>query len=532
VKLRDAAPTRRVLVVAIMVSMVAFLDSTVVNLALPAIQRDLGGGLSLQQWVVDGYLLALAAMILPAGSISDLFGRVPVMRFGLATFGAGSVLAATAATPAILITGRVIQGLGGAFLVPGSLALINSAFGRADRLAAIGAWTAWTGTAFALGPLLGGLAVDFLSWRWIYVLSAIPMVIGFALTFWLRPIPRPAERARVDVTGAVLSAAGLAATAYALIESQRRGWSDPLVTALMILGVAALQAVVASDRPAPAPMVPLGLFRIRNFAGANLATAFVYGPVTMGLFAIALYTQEVAGYSATVAGLATLPTPVISFLFARRVGAMAARIGPRIFVMTGPVVAGFGLLLIRPSGHGFNVVTHLLPGMIVLAIGLVLTITPLTTVNLSAVEPVHSGIAAAIQNATGRTSALIAVACVGPIAAGALNDASFTRLLQVSAVLFLIGAVISGVTITNPTVALSPLPVKSPPCAATGSPPNPILPAGHENHLRNVAFIEVVNRRDKWSGRTLGSGRSKPDWPPRIHPSVHVGVPHVDLEWP
>jgi hypothetical protein len=279
-------------------------------------------------------------------------------------------------------------------------------------------------------------------------------------------------------------------------------------------------------------MVPLGLFRIRNFAGANLATAFVYGAVTMGLFAIALYTQEVAGYSATVAGLATLPTPVISFLFARRVGAMAARIGPRIFVMTGPVVAGFGLLLIRPSGHGFNVVTHLLPGMIVLATGLVLTITPLTTVNLSAVEPVHSGIAAAIQNATGRTSALIAVACVGPIAAGALNDASFTRLLQVSAVLFLIGAVISGVTITNPTVALSPLPVKSPPCAATGSPPNPILPAGHENHLRNVAFIEVVNRRDKWSGRTLGSGRSKPDWPPRIHPSVHVGVPHVDLEWP
>jgi EmrB/QacA subfamily drug resistance transporter len=458
VKLRDAAPTRRVLVVAIMVSMVAFLDSTVVNLALPAIRRDLGGGLSLQQWVVDGYLLALAAMILPAGSISDLFGRVPVMRFGLATFGTGSALAATAATPAILITGRVIQGLGGAFLVPGSLALINSAFDRADRPAAIGAWTAWTGTAFALGPLLGGLAVDFLSWRWIYVLSAIPMVIGFALTFWLRPMPRPAERARVDVTGAVLSAAGLAATVYALIESQRRGWSDPLVTALMILGVAALQAIVASDRPAPAPMVPLGLFTIRNFAGANLATAFVYGGITLGLLPTVLYTQEVAGYSATVAGLATLPSPVISFLFARYVGRMAARIGPRIFLMTGPVLAGFGLLLISPSAHGFNVVTDLLPGRIVLAIGLVATLTPLTAVNLSSVDPAHSGIAAAIQNAVGRLSTLIAVACMGLIAAGTLTDASFARLLQVAAVLFVIGAVISGVTITNPAVPAEPVP--------------------------------------------------------------------------
>ena len=282
-KVRDVAPTRRVMVVAITVSMVAFLDSTVVNVALPATRRDLGGGLSLQQWVVGGYLLALAATILPGGSISDLFGRVPVMRFGLAAFGAGSVLAATAAWPAMLITGRVIQGLGGAFLVPGSLALINSAFDRADRPAAIGSWIAWTGTAFALGPLLGGLAVDFLSWRWIYVLSAIPMVIGFALTFWLCPIPGPSERARVDVAGAALSAAGLAATVYALIESQRRGWVDPLVTASMVLGVAVLLAFVAWERRAPHPMVPLGLFTIRNFAGANLATAFVYGGITLGL---------------------------------------------------------------------------------------------------------------------------------------------------------------------------------------------------------------------------------------------------------
>jgi EmrB/QacA subfamily drug resistance transporter len=446
------------MVVAIMVSMVVFLDSTVVNLALPATERDLGGGLSLQQWVVDGYLLALAAAILPGGSISDLFGRVPVMRFGLAAFGTGSMLAATAAWPAMLIAGRLIQGLGGAFLVPGSLALINSTFDRADRPAAIGTWTAWTATAFALGPLLGGLAVDFLSWRWIYVLSAIPMVIGFALTFWLRPMPGPTERARVDVAGAALSAIGLAATVYALIESGRRGWGNPVVAGSMVLGIAALLAFVAWQRRAPHPMLPLRLFTIRNFAGANLATAFVYGALMLGSLSTCLYIQEVAGFPAVVAGLITLPTPIVSMLFARRVGGFAARIGPRFFLTTGPVLAGFGLLLIRPSAHGFNVVTDLLPGRIVLAAGLVLTITPLTSLNLSSVEPAHSGIAAAIQNAVGRTSALIAVACVGLIGAGTLTDASFTRLLQVAAVLFFIGAVISGVTITNPPIPAEHVP--------------------------------------------------------------------------
>ena len=443
------------MVVAIMVSMVAFLDSTVVNLALPATEHDLGGGMCLQQWVVDGYLLALAATILPGGSISDLFGRVPVMRFGLVAFGTGSVLAATAASPVMLIAGRVVQGLGAAFLVPGSLALINSAFDRADlaeraeRLAAIGTWTAWTGTAFALGPLLGGLAVDFLSWRWIYALSAVPIVIGFALTFWLRPMPGPAERARLDIAGAALSATGLAATVYALIEAGKHGWTDPRIVASLAAGVAALLAFVAWQRRTPHPLVPLGLFTVRNFAGANLVTAFIYGALTMGSLAVVLYTQEVAGYCATVAGLVTLGSPVTSFLFAKRVGGLAARIGPRVFLTTGPVLAGIGLLLIRPS-HEFNIATHLLPGMIVLAIGMVLTSTPLTAVNLSSVEPANSGIAAAMQNAVGRTSALTSVACVGLIAAGTLTDASFARLLQVAAVLFFAGAAVSRFTITKP----------------------------------------------------------------------------------
>ncbi|MEZ0349313.1 MFS transporter [Mycobacterium sp. pR1184] len=447
-KLRETAPTTRVMVVAVMVSMVAFLDSTVVNLALPATERELGGGLCLQQWVVDGYLLALAAAILPGGSISDLFGRVPVMRFGLATFGTGSVLAASATSPVMLIAGRVIQGLGAAFLVPGSLAMINSTFAPTDRHRAIGAWTGWTGTAFAIGPLLGGLAVDLLSWRWIYALSAVPIVIGFALTFWLCPVPRPTHRASLDVRGAVLAAIGLAATVDALIEAGQHGWSGRII-ATLIVGIAALLAFVSWQRRAPHPLIPLRLFTVRNFAAANLVTAFVYGAIAMASLAVALYTQEVAGYCATVAALATLPNPILSFLFAKRVGGLAARIGPHVFLTAGPILAGLGLLLIRP-GAGFNIVTHLLPGTTVLAIGLLLTTTPLGALNLSSVDAARSGIAAAIQNAVGRTSALTSVASVGLIAAGTLTDASFTRLLQIAAALFFIAALIATVCVVNP----------------------------------------------------------------------------------
>jgi EmrB/QacA subfamily drug resistance transporter len=456
--IHDAAPTSRVMVVAVMASMVAFLDSTVVNLALPATTRDLGEGMGLQQWVVDGYLLSLGAMILPGGSISDRFGRVPVMRFGLVAFGVGSVFAATAPAPAVLIAARVVQGLGAAFLIPGSLAMINDAFDNTQRSAAIGAWTAWTGTAFALGPLLGGLAVDLLSWRWVYALSAIPMVISFVLTFWMCPTTEPSEHARVDLAGGLMSAAGLAATVYALIESQRRGWVDPVVSGSFLVGVATLIGFTRWQRRAPQPMLPLHLFSSRNFAGGNLATAFVYGGLSLGSLVIALYVQEVAGYSATAAGLATLPIPILSFLFARHVGAAAARIGPRIFLITGPVIAGVGLLLIRPRVDSFNVVTQLLPGMTFLATGLVLTVTPLTSICLSAVDPIHGGVASAINNAVSRLAGLIAVACMGLIAAGTLTDASVLRLLQVSATLFIIGAAVCAVSINKPEAAPEPVP--------------------------------------------------------------------------
>ncbi|WP_236734083.1 MFS transporter [Mycolicibacter kumamotonensis] len=312
--------------VAVLVSMVAFLDSTVINLALPAIERDIGGGLALQQWIVDGYLLTMAAAILPGGSISDVFGRVPVIRFGLLAFGAGSVMAAAAGSPAMLIAARLIQGLGAAFLVPGSLALIDTVFDKARQSEAIGVWTGWTGTAFALGPLLGGMAVDFLGWRWIFVFSAVPVAIGYALTFWLCPTLGRVPGARVDIVGMGLSTLGLAATVYALIESQHYGWAAPRVVTPSVIGIAALAGFVNGQRHSASPMLPLPLFAFRNFAAANLCTACVYGALVLGSLAIALYTQEIGAYSATATGVATLPIPALSFVFARQV-ALGCRAG-------------------------------------------------------------------------------------------------------------------------------------------------------------------------------------------------------------
>lgn len=456
--LRDAAPTSRAMVVAVMVSMVAFLDSTVINLALPATEHDLGGGLVLQQWIIDGYLLATAAAILPGGSISDLIGRIPVMRFGLLTFGAGSVLAAAAISPAMLITARLIQGLGAAFLVPGSLALINTVFDKAHQSAAIGVWTGWTGTAFALGPLLGGLCVDLLGWRWIFVLSAIPMAVGYVLTFWLCPMSGRVEGARVDAAGVVLSAVGLAASVYALIEAQRGGWTDPTVITPAAIGVAALAGFLSWQRRSRCPMLPLALFNFRNFAAANLVTAFVYGALTLASLAIALYTQEIGGYSATAAGLATLPIPALSFVFARHVGRIAARVGPRAFLIAGPALAGIGLLLIRPKPNGFHATTDLIPGMTVLAIGLVATITPLMSVTLASVPTEHSGLASAINNAVSRLAALMSIGSMGLITVGMASSTGFASVLEVSAALFGLAALCAALLITNPPAARQDVP--------------------------------------------------------------------------
>jgi EmrB/QacA subfamily drug resistance transporter len=448
---------RRVLVVAILASFVAFLDGSVVNLALPAIARDFHGDLALQQWIVDSYLLTLGALILVAGSISDMFGRTLVLRVGLAAFGVGSVLAAAAPSGVVLVAARLVQGVGAAFLVPSSLALINSWFGVDDQPRALGIWTAWTGTAFVLGPLLGGLAVDFLNWRWIFVLSAVPVVPTYLLSVGLGSPAEKHHGARIDVTGTVLIVIGLSAMVFALIELPRLGLSHPAVVSTLALGVGGALAFVWWEFRATHPMLPMSMFAVRNFGVGNLATVFIYAGVSLGVLIVALFLQEVAGFTATQAGIATLPLPVLSFLFAARVGALAARFGPRVFMAAGPLIAAAGFVLMRPSASHFNVWLQMLPGLVLFGLGLTITVTPLTSAVLAAVDPSQSGIGSAVNNAVSRISGLIAVAIAGLIAGGALNHTSFRRLALVTAALFAAGGVVAAIGIRNPSQPSKPV---------------------------------------------------------------------------
>jgi EmrB/QacA subfamily drug resistance transporter len=449
-------------VVAILASLVAFVDASVVNLALPAIARDLGGGLALQQWIVDSYLLSLGALILVAGSISDAFGRVRVLRCGLVVFGLGTVLAAAAPSGWVLIAARLVQGLGAAFLVPTSLALINSTYRAEDQPRTIGIWTAWTGTAFVLGPVVGGLSVDLFSWRWIFILSAVPVVLTFALSVGLGVGQQPHRRARIDVPGAVLAAVGLGGAVFGFIELPRLGPSAVAVP--LAFALAALVGFLWWQRRAAHPMVPLGLFGIRNFGFGNLATAFVYAGLSLGMLILALFLQEVAGFTATAAGVATLPLPVLSFLLAARVGVLAARFGPHLFMALGPVVAAAGFALMRPVAGAFDFWVQLLPGLLLFALGLAITVTPLTSAILAAVDATQSGIASAINNAVSRIAGLVAIALVGLIASGTLDFDGFRRLATVTAALLLAGGLVSAVGIRNPRRSRSVTPMQYAPC--------------------------------------------------------------------
>lgn len=445
-----SAPTPGpVLVVAILASFVAFLDGSVVNLALPAISDDLGGGLSTQQWVVDAYLLTLGALILVAGAISDAFGRLPMLRIGLVIFGLASVACAAAPTDLVLIIARGLQGVGAALLVPSSLALINSAFTPDDQPKAIGTWTAWTGTAFVIGPLLGGVLVDTLNWRWIFAVNVVPVTITLVLSMRLAEPARTTPRERIDVPGAVLTAGGLAGTVYALIEQQRLGLSNPAVAAALTLGLLCLAALGWRETHTDHPMIPVKMFAVRNFGVGNLSTTFIYAGLSMGTLVTALFLQEVAGFSALMAGLATLPVPLLSFFIARPVGALSARYGPRVFMASGPIVAGCGYLIMLTTVDDFDFWTQMLPGLVLFGLGLSITVTPLTSAVLASIDRQHSGIGSALNNAISRIAGLIAVACTGIIVGGTLDTASFHRVLVVTAALFIVGGVVAAIGIRN-----------------------------------------------------------------------------------
>src|SRR5215217_2714455 len=408
---------RPLIAVAVLASFVAFLDGSVVNLALPAIGREFGGGLALQQWVVDGYLLTLGALILVAGAISDQFGRLSVLRMGIVVFTVASLLCALATSGWVLVAARCLQGLGAAFLVPSSLAMINARFSGADQSRAIGTWTAWTGMAFVVGPLLGGVLVDAVGWRWIFAVNIVPLAVTLYLTTKLSAEVSAAEdrSARIDVVGAVLNAVGLSGAVYALIEGQRLGFSNPAVVVTLVIGVACLIAFPWWERRTPHPMMPLKIFSSRNFAVGNLATVFLYAAVSLGTLIVALFLQESAGLSATQAGLATLPVPVLSFFLARRFGTLAGAHGPRLYMAVGPLIAAGGYLLMTMAREPFNFWTQMLPGLVVFGLGLSITVSPLTAAILAAVEPAQSGIGSAINNAVSRISGLVAVAFTGVI---------------------------------------------------------------------------------------------------------------------
>jgi EmrB/QacA subfamily drug resistance transporter len=441
---------RLVLTIAVLASFVSFLDGTIVNVALPAIMRELGGGISTQQWVVDAYLITLGALILVAGSVSDLLGRILVLRIGLVLFGITSVAIAAAFTPEFLVIARALQGVAGALLVPSSLALITSNFRGADQSRAIGIWTAMTSVATILGPILGGVFVDLLSWRWAFVINVVPIAITLVLLVVLGHADTRRPGVRIDVLGAVLCTAGLGGPVFALIEAPNLGWGSPAILLPLVLGLLAFAGFIVRQRVAREPLMPLSLFRVRNFWAGNLATAFIYGALALNFFALAIYLQEGAGLPATLAGLAALPVTLLMIFGSSRVGALAGRFGPRLFMTVGPILMGLGALLLLTVSESFSYWWQVLPSVLVFGVGLTLTVSPLTSAVLGSIDAERSGIASAVNNAVSRVAGLIVTAMVAFIVGGQLDLPGFHRAAIATAVLMIVGGLVSFAGIRNP----------------------------------------------------------------------------------
>jgi EmrB/QacA subfamily drug resistance transporter len=334
---------RLTLVATILASTAVFLDSTVVNVALPAIERDLGMGLAGQQWVVEAYLLSLVSLMLVGGSLGDHFGRRRIFTIGLVGFGAASILCALAPSTGTLIAFRGIQGLAGALLVPGSLAIVTATFDGEARGRAIGTWTAWSGISTIAGPAAGGFLTDALSWRYVFWIN-VPLIAA-TLILTIRSVSESRNPEAVkgfDVPGVVLSALGLGGPVFALIEQPTYGWGAPVVLVPLLAGVACFAAFLAREATARAPMLPLTLFRVRNFAVANAATLATYAGLMASSFFLTLYLQQVGGYSALAAGFAGVPISLMLFFLSPRFGAFSARVGPRLPMAAGPIVGGLG----------------------------------------------------------------------------------------------------------------------------------------------------------------------------------------------
>jgi EmrB/QacA subfamily drug resistance transporter len=407
---------RLTLVATILASTVVFLDATVVNVALPAMERDLGMGLAGQQWVIEAYMLALVSLMLVGGSLGDHFGRRLIFAIGLAGFGVTSILCALAPSTGFLIGLRGLQGLAGALLVPGSLAILTATFQGEARGRAIGTWTAWSGISTIAGPAAGGFLTESLSWRFVFWIN-VPVIVA-TLVLTLRAVAESRDPDAVegfDIPGVALSTLGLGGPVFALIEQPTHGWTDPLVLIPLCAGVVCFAAFIVRETTARAPMLPLALFRVRNFAVANAATLATYAGLIGSSFFLTLYLQQVGGYSALAAGLAGVPISLMLFFLSPRFGAFTARVGPRLPMSAGPIVGGLGLLLLLRVGVDPSYPTEVLPALVVFGLGLSATVAPLTTTVLNAVDEHNAGIASGVNNAIARVAGVLAIAVIGAV---------------------------------------------------------------------------------------------------------------------
>ena len=446
---------RWILVATILGSSIVFIDQTAVNVALPPIQRDLGGGLAAQQWVVDAYLLTLGSLILVGGSLGDLLGQVRLFTIGVASFVLASVLCAVAPDITALIVFRGIQGIAGALLTPASLALITSSFEGAERGAAIGTWAAWSGISTVVGPLLGGWLIGVSSWRVIFLLNVPVALVTLAITHAFVPrAGRTASRARVDYLGGVLCALGLGGVVYGLIEQPRLGWTHWSVLGGLAAGAVLLVAFVGWEARVRAPMLPLRLFASRNFSVTNVETLAVYGGLSAWGFFLALFLQQLSGYSPFRSGVATLPVTLVLFSLSRHTGRLSARYGPRLFMAAGPLLAGASLLALARMPVRLNYWVDLLPPLLGFSLGLALTVAPLTTTVLSEAGPGDAGIASGVNNAVARVAGLVAIAAVGLAAASGrahkLTPHGFHVAMLIVGVLICAGGAIGAAGIRNP----------------------------------------------------------------------------------